>query len=214
MEHNNLLKQIIIPTNEWFLTSLVIETLQNSNPITSKEIKLLIQRFYGADRIKGFVTIRKVNTILTEYLADWVEQDKDGKWALTESATALVAKKPMLLKQKIIHEKPHILFVCGKNKWRSPTAERIYKKDERIEVRSAGMSGKSKHPISNNDIEWADLILVMENGYKTRILALFRDLSLPKIENLDIPDEYEYMDDELIELIKNRVEFHIEELDK
>jgi predicted protein tyrosine phosphatase len=111
-------------------------------------------------------------------------------------------------------DKPHILFVCGKNKWRSPTAERIYRDDERIEVRSAGMSGKSKHAISSADIEWADLILVMESGYKARISGLFRDLQLPKIENLDIPDVYEYMDNELIDLIKQGVEFYIQRLEK
>jgi len=113
-----------------------------------------------------------------------------------------------------MHSKPHILFVCGKNKWRSPTAERIYRNDTRVEVRSAGMSGKSKHTISNDDIKWADLVLVMESGYKSRILGLFRDLSLPTIENLDIPDEYEYMDAELIELIEKRVEYYIEKLEK
>lgn len=117
-------------------------------------------------------------------------------------------------KQKSIHKKTNILFVCGKNQWRSPTAERIYKDDKRLEVRSAGMSEKSKHTISSADIEWADLILVMESGYKSRILGLFRNLALPKIENLDIPDEYEYMDDELIELLENRVEHYIDELEK
>ena len=121
---------------------------------------------------------------------------------------------PASEKNIVVHEKPHILFVCGKNKWRSPTAERIYKDDNRIEVRSAGMSGKSKHTISNDDIEWADLILVMENRYKSWISGLFRDLSLPKIENLDIPDEYEYMNDELIELIEMKVEYYIKQLEK
>jgi len=28
-------------------------------------------------------------------------------------------------------EKPHILFVCSRNKWRSPTAEAIYANDDR-----------------------------------------------------------------------------------
>ena len=124
----------------------------------------------------------------------------------------MVNRKHLLKIDKSIHSKLNILFVCGKNKWRSPTAERIYKNDNRIEVRSAGMSGKSKHPISNNDIEWADLILVMESGYKSRILGLFRDLSLPKIENLDIPDEYEYMDEELIELIEKKLSFIFKDL--
>jgi protein-tyrosine phosphatase len=155
-----------------------------------------------------------MNKVLTQYLDGQVKLVEDGKWALTQPITSpstLIRTKPVQSKQKSIHEKPHILFVCGKNKWRSPTAERVYKNDERIEVRSAGMSGKSKHTISKDDIAWADLILVMESEYKSRILGLFRDLSLPKIENLDIPDEYQYMDEALIELIENRVEYYIAE---
>lgn len=76
------------------------------------------------------------------------------------------------------------------------------------------MSEKSNHPISRTDIEWADLILVMESGQKSWIVGKFRDLSLPPIENLDIPDEYRYMDDELIELIEKGVEFHIHRLER
>jgi predicted protein tyrosine phosphatase len=102
-----------------------------------------------------------------------------------------------------------ILFVCGRNKWRSPTAARIYRNDPRVEVRSAGISGKSPHPITTTDLEWADLVLVMEGRYKGRLLGLFRDLDLHHIESLDIPDEYEYMDEDLIELIKSGVEHHI-----
>lgn len=110
--------------------------------------------------------------------------------------------------------KPNILFVCGRNKWRSPTAESIYRNDERLNVRSAGVSGKSSHQISVNDILWADLILVMETSYKARIVSQFRNLHLPPIENLDIPDEYERMDTELVELIKSGVEFHIQRFKK
>jgi predicted protein tyrosine phosphatase len=61
--------------------------------------------------------------------------------------------------------KHHVLFVCGRNQWRSPTAERLYRADPRVEVRSAGVSPKSRHQISRSDIEWADLILVMEGNY-------------------------------------------------
>jgi predicted protein tyrosine phosphatase len=105
---------------------------------------------------------------------------------------------------------PHILFVCGRNKWRSPTAERLYRNDPRILVRSAGVSEKSGHTISRADIEWADLILVMENRYKLRLSSMFHDSSMPMIENLDIPDEYQFMDEELIELIEKRVEYYLE----
>jgi len=104
---------------------------------------------------------------------------------------------------------PHFLFVCGRNQWRGPTAEQIYKNDNRIEARSAGMSEKSKHALSAEDIAWADLILVMENRYKIRILENFHKWSLPEIVNLDIPDEYRYMDDELVESIHKGVEFFI-----
>ena len=106
--------------------------------------------------------------------------------------------------------KPKILFVCGRNKWRSLTAQNIYRNDTRIEVRSAGTSEKSPHQISNSDLLWADLILVMENKYKGRISKRFRDIHLPPIKSLDIPDEYKYMDEELIELIKSGVEHYIE----
>jgi predicted protein tyrosine phosphatase len=107
------------------------------------------------------------------------------------------------------HLPPHFLFVCGRNQWRGPTAVNIYRNDDRLEVRSAGMSGKSRHTLSIDDIVWADLILVMEDRYKARIQEMFRDFPLPEIVNLDIPDEYRYMDAELVENIQKGVEFFI-----
>jgi protein-tyrosine phosphatase len=109
----------------------------------------------------------------------------------------------------IIH-KPRILFVCGKNQWRSPTAERVYRNDPRVEVRSVGVSEKSRRRISNADLSWADLIMVMERRYKSRITETFRGHDrLPPIVSLEIPDEYEYMDEELIKLIHEGVEFRL-----
>ena len=105
--------------------------------------------------------------------------------------------------------KTHFLFVCGRNQWRSPTAEHIYRNDDRIEVRSAGVSTKSRHILSEDDVTWADLILVMEYRYKHRIVEKFRGLLLPEIVNLDIPDEYQYMDAELVDIIQKGVEFYI-----
>lgn len=106
-------------------------------------------------------------------------------------------------------DQPHILFICGRNQWRSPTAARIYANDQRIEVRSAGVSSKSMRKVSKHDIEWADLILVMEQTYKSRLLGTFRDLQLPVIDSLDIPDEYQFMDEELINLIREGTEFYL-----
>ena len=113
-----------------------------------------------------------------------------------------------------MNRNPRILFICSRNKWRSPTAERIYKSDRRVDVRSAGLSGKSPHCLTKADLEWADLVLVMEPGQKNWIFSMFGKLQLPPIKSLDIPDEYEFMDSELINLIQTSVEFHIRELTK
>jgi len=58
--------------------------------------------------------------------------------------------------------KPNILIVCGRNKKRSLTAEQIFRRDSRINIRSCGISPQSKKQITFGDIDWADLILVME----------------------------------------------------
>lgn len=86
-------------------------------------------------------------------------------------------------------EKRNILFVCARNRWRSPTAVQIYRNDQRMNLRSAGLSPKSKRAIGRADIEWADLILVMESAHKNRITDDFRDMEVPRIECLDIPDD-------------------------
>ena len=70
------------------------------------------------------------------------------------------------------------------------------------------MSVKSGHQISADDLAWADLVVVMEQRYKSRISATFREH--PPIVSLDIPDEFEYMDEELIKLIREGVECHLE----
>jgi predicted protein tyrosine phosphatase len=109
-----------------------------------------------------------------------------------------------------MNKKPNILFVCGKNQWRSPTAVTIYNNDPRINVRSAGVSSKSSHQVSKTDLEWADLILVMERKHKARLLSQLQiEAPIPPIESLEIPDDYEYMDEELQELIISGTESFI-----
>lgn len=102
-------------------------------------------------------------------------------------------------------ERPNILVVCGRNKKRSRTAEYIFKNDDRFNIRSAGLSPKSDRKISENDLNWADLVFVMETGQRTKIWALYRHLELPTIEVLNIPDDYEFMNDELVEILTDRI---------
>ena len=101
--------------------------------------------------------------------------------------------------------KPSILVVCGRNKRRSKTAETIFRDSNEFSLKSAGLSPKSPSQISESQIVWADLIFVMEDGHKSRILDRFRHLALPEIAVLHIEDEYDYMDDELVEMLKEDI---------
>jgi predicted protein tyrosine phosphatase len=101
--------------------------------------------------------------------------------------------------------KPNILIVCGRNKRRSRTAESIFKNDSRFNIRSAGLSAKSDRRISDPDLQWADIVLTMEDPMRNHIRGVFRHLELPPIEVLGIDDDYEYMDSELVDLLDDRI---------
>ena len=73
-------------------------------------------------------------------------------------------------------------------------------------MRSAGTSSRARSRISAKHLCWADLVLVMENKHKAVITERYRHLNLPKITVLDIPDDYEYMSDELVEMLETSVE--------
>lgn len=97
----------------------------------------------------------------------------------------------------------NLLFVCSRNQWRSPTAEKIYR-ERGFNARSAGTSPKAKHSISAKDIQWADYIFVMEKKHKNRIMANFRSLVEHKTINiLDIPDDYNFMDPLLVDHLED-----------
>jgi predicted protein tyrosine phosphatase len=104
-------------------------------------------------------------------------------------------------------EQVNVLFVCSRNQWRSPTAERMFKGHPVIVARSAGTSVSARHRISHADIDWADVIMVMESKHRDRILADFAQMiEHTPIHVLDIPDEYKYMDPELIDILEQTVE--------
>ncbi len=60
--------------------------------------------------------------------------------------------------------KKRILFLCSQNKLRSPTAEAVFADHPKVEVDSAGLNNDAEVPLSEEQVEWADLILVMESG--------------------------------------------------
>lgn len=100
----------------------------------------------------------------------------------------------------------HVLFVCSRNQWRSPTAEQVWRRHPALSVRSGGTSPNARHPVSTADLCWAQVIFVMEEKHKSRLVAEYRRVLENKpIHVLDIPDEYKYMDAELVELLQQSV---------
>lgn len=111
-----------------------------------------------------------------------------------------------LVPESKLDEKIKVLFICSRNQWRSPTAERVWRKHPKVSARSAGTSPNARHTVSVEDIHWAKVILVMEEKHKSRLKAEFsRLLDNKPIHVLDIPDDYKYMDPELIEMLEQSV---------
>jgi predicted protein tyrosine phosphatase len=98
---------------------------------------------------------------------------------------------------------PNILFICSRNQWRSPTAEAIYKGRPDTVVKSAGTKPTARIKLSAKLVLWADVIFAMEKEHKQRLMERFPLETMEKeIVILNIPDEYEFMDPELIDTIK------------
>jgi predicted protein tyrosine phosphatase len=104
----------------------------------------------------------------------------------------------------------NILFVCSRNQWRSPTAEQVYKNHSGLNVRSAGTEPSARIKLTAKTILWADVIFVMEKKHKQRLQDKFANEAQEKqIIVLDIQDDYQFMDAELIEDIKAKVDAYL-----
>ncbi|GGD52042.1 protein-tyrosine-phosphatase [Paenibacillus nasutitermitis] len=104
-----------------------------------------------------------------------------------------------------------LLFVCSRNKWRSLTAEKIFEQFNIYEVKSAGTEEGARIKVNAGHIGWADWIFVMEKKHERRLNEKYRQELIGKqIVRLDIPDDYGFMDEELIEILKSRVSDYME----
>jgi len=103
-----------------------------------------------------------------------------------------------------------LLFLCSQNKLRSPTAEAVFADYAGIEVDSAGLNNDAEVPLSDEHLEWADIVIVMEKAHRNRLNRKFKHaLAGKRIAVLNIPDEYEYMDKDLIQLLKLRCKMYL-----
>ena len=100
----------------------------------------------------------------------------------------------------------HVLFLCSQNRLRSPTAEAIFSNIEGFDVKSAGLNNDAIVPTSPELIEWADYIFVMEKSHRNKLQKKYKKhLNKQRVICLDIPDEYEYMDEGLIYMLRQRL---------
>ena len=73
-----------------------------------------------------------------------------------------------------------------------------------------GNQQTGKTQVSAKDIVWADLIAVMEYKHKYALQEkISKQLQHKTVIVLDIPDDYHYMDEELIEIIKLSMSTHL-----
>jgi predicted protein tyrosine phosphatase len=108
----------------------------------------------------------------------------------------------------------NLLFVCSRNRLRSPTAEAVFSAYGGLEVLSAGTSVDAENPVSADLIDWADLVFAMEDVHRKRLHKQFGSLLRTKrVIVLGIPDNYKYMDAELINILKERVHRHLPQYD-
>ncbi len=103
-----------------------------------------------------------------------------------------------------------MLFVCSRNRLRSPTAEQVFAGWPEIEVMSAGVSADADNPVTPELLEWSDVIFVMERAHQTKLSRRFRaHLGHAQVVCLNIPDNFAFMDPELVEILQTRVPPHL-----
>jgi predicted protein tyrosine phosphatase/ubiquinone/menaquinone biosynthesis C-methylase UbiE len=108
-------------------------------------------------------------------------------------------------------DKIKILFVCSRNKWRSLTAEKICEKISGYSVRSAGTEKGARIRVTEGLVGWADWIFVMEKKHADRLRSKFPEsLEGKKLICLQIPDNYQYMEPELVELLLAKLGSYME----
>ena len=103
---------------------------------------------------------------------------------------ALDSTKPMRL-----------LFICNQGRHRSRTAAELLREEHETRYR-----GVYDNPLTEDDLVWADVVLVMETHQRTVIARQFPTQYLrSRILVLDVPDVYSYGQPELVKMLQQRL---------
>lgn len=100
----------------------------------------------------------------------------------------------------------NILFICGKARKRSPTAAAVAAEHLGQPTDFAGLSADADERVSPEHLAWADTIVVMEKAQLSRLKRqMSSHLKGKRMVCLDIPDTFEFMQPELVELVTARL---------
>ena len=103
-----------------------------------------------------------------------------------------------------------VLFLCRHNRMRSPTAERLFGKRPGLDVRSAGTAADALARVNANMLEWADLIFIMDEHQRRALRRSFAPHpALERLICLEIPDEFTFLQPELVALLESRATPHL-----
>ena len=89
----------------------------------------------------------------------------------------------------------NILWVCSMARLRSKTGYTIFGGDY------CGTDYDADKPVTKSLMDWADIIICMETRHRSKLRRKYKGYS-NKIKVLNIPDEYEFMDDILCNKLK------------
>ncbi|MFC3693825.1 low molecular weight protein tyrosine phosphatase family protein [Chenggangzhangella methanolivorans] len=103
-----------------------------------------------------------------------------------------------------------VLFLCSRNRLRSPTAESVFGTRTDLEVASAGLAPDAEEPVTPELLDWAEIIFVMEKRHRAALSRRFRrHVGHARILCLDIPDDFDFMDPRLVALLNARAGPHL-----
>ena len=102
------------------------------------------------------------------------------------------------------HMEHRALFICSRNRLRSPTAEAVFATWPGVQTDSAGLASDAEVVLCAEQIDWASVIFVMEQAHRTKLARQYATaLRNKRVVCLNIPDNYFYMQPELVRRLES-----------
>lgn len=99
-----------------------------------------------------------------------------------------------------------MLFICNDARSRAPTASQIASQWDGVRADCAGLSKEADDLLSIEQLEWADIVFVMEARQKSQLQRSYNEPMRGKqIITLDVPDLYSFMQPELVEILTLKI---------